>query len=84
LEINILTILGSSPSAYSRESWMFDNQLSISFSQIKIIVEMKLTISFSASMGITVLPFNNYGKEIFNLGKKKSTTLNSPSHMKVL
>jgi hypothetical protein len=30
---------------------------------------MKLTISFSASMGITVLPFNNYGKEIFNLGK---------------
>jgi hypothetical protein len=36
---------------------------------IKIIVEMKLTISFSASMGITVLPFNNYGKEIFNLGK---------------
>ncbi len=45
---------------------------------------MKLTISFSASMGITVLPFNNYGKEIFNLGKKKSTTLNSPSHMKVL
>jgi hypothetical protein len=48
---------------------MFDNQLSISFPQIKIIVEMKLTISFSASMGITVLPFNNYGKEIFNPGK---------------
>jgi hypothetical protein len=48
---------------------MFDNQLSISFPQIKLIVEMKLTISFSASMGVTVLPFNNYGKEIFNLGK---------------
>jgi hypothetical protein len=32
---------------------------------------MKLTISFSASMGITVLPFNNYGKEIFNLWKKE-------------
>jgi hypothetical protein len=48
---------------------MFDTQLSISFPQVKIIVEMKLTISFSASMGITVLPFDNHGKEIFNLGK---------------
>jgi hypothetical protein len=69
---------------------MFDNQLSILFPQITIIVEMKLTISFSASMGITVLPFNNYGKErkCFqpwkNVSKKKSTTLNSPFHMKVL
>jgi hypothetical protein len=63
-----------------------DIQLSISFPQIKITVEMKLTISFSASMGITVLPFNNCGKEIFNLdvSKKKITTLNSPFHMKVL
>jgi hypothetical protein len=72
LEINILTILGSSPSAYSRESWMFDNQLSISFSQIKIIVEMKLTISFSASMESQFYPSTTMVRRFSTLEKRKA------------